>query len=958
MLERYILEDGKLMIINDHYYDKKIVGGKAYGLLSMPLLWTPTFFVVSKKLYKSYIECVDEFKKQELIDLYVVGIKECMEKLNIQNHDIIIRSSGVSEGMNERGKFESIICSIENLREKLILLISQIAENSPVPNNEMPFVVQKYIAGSITGHLSNEYRFSRDLRDWKYQTECNGEVAELKSLAVRYWREKIDIDSYLEIPLLNHSLKNTLKILASYYTEKKKRFHIEFVYEDNQLYAVQADEDVEIENGVNPTAYDIRMSSKDIKHEFQVLRKVNSNDEAKYEKIRNVAVYHSVGLTTVPLFILDDLNIIQNLSNGIMPKELKEDLILLLNRSIVIRSDISSKNIEERQMLKRSNELRNIDEVQNWLFDHSKSVMDKNGVFIFHNFIPAISAAFAYAKPNTRKVEIQALWGLPEGLYYNAHDTIIVDTKRLCSDEVTPDMISNEDIVEKLQYKGICILPESTGEWKSQKIAKQYNWKCSIQDIDSIKQIAIESRKIADAENEALSIMWFVGIDEQYYHTKNIPWYHEKYTIDSYTNDSYKRKYFSNEEIIIRNEEDIEKLSSSPHARCIRIQPDNDSALRDKNFIKKVGNTAKKYDLMILLEGAVLAHSFYQLINTGANVIVAQGFEEYSEEIEFNKLVRDKIPENILAGGEQVHWAIADDNLYIYLLINKLLEETYEAYDAEGNNTIYELADIYEVCESILDFDTKNIWLIPRNSIPVYYSQTSPENLLSFKHYLDDKEYQNFTIGEYIFCVAVSRKKQFYELELKVVLKNEKHNISRYIGKKDKINIAKLIDLATQTFKSTNLLAIKKVVTRIEKEIIEKCLLDFKVSLDDFKAIKAKKNERNGGFKNKYVLLKTKFSGEETKEEREQCEVLHELIQKTDKTVELLKDGNKKTLLLRKKISMEHITYAEEFISEKINEFFGNDCKITFFFYHEKNKVLFGIKKDDIEVGEQLEFIF
>ena len=46
-----------------------------------------------------------------------------------------------------------------------------------------------------------------------------------------------------------------------------------------------------------------------------------------------------------------------------------------------------------------------------------------------HNYIPAFSSAFAYASPGDKLVRIEALWGLPEGLYYYSHDKHVVDTK-------------------------------------------------------------------------------------------------------------------------------------------------------------------------------------------------------------------------------------------------------------------------------------------------------------------------------------------------------------------------------------------------------------------------------------------------------------------------------------------------------------------------------------------------
>ena len=66
----------------------------------------------------------------------------------------------------------------------------------------------------------------------------------------------------------------------------------------------------------------------------------------------------------------------------------------------------------------------------------------------------------------------------------------------------------------------------------------------------------------------------------------------------------------------------------------------------------------------------------------------------------YNKLVRDKIPENINSmEGRKATWRIMDDDEYIKELNKKLLEEVHEFIE---ENAIEELADIIEVIQSIM----------------------------------------------------------------------------------------------------------------------------------------------------------------------------------------------------------------------------------------------------------------
>ncbi len=958
MAVRYFVEANKITRITGAKCNKKKVGEKAYGLLTMPSSWTPAFFVISKKLYKSYVESSDSLARKQIIDTYIDSINICIKKLNLESKELIIRSSGLKEGMSERGNYESYKCTYENFKEVLIKLINDISTIGSVPLNEMPFVVQEHIAGGVIGHLSNEYRFSKDIRDWKYQTFCNGETSPLLNVAVRNWREKFDTSCIEENLLEAPSLKQALRLLASYYTNKKCRRHIEFIYINNRLFAVQADEESQELDAIDPTKYNVKMQFTENIKDLKVLRLTNEEDELKYHKIRNVAVYHSVGITTVPLYVLDDTEIISELSKNISSAELEHDLSILLGRSIVIRCDITPYDQKNAQLLQRSNELKNIDEAREWLFKNSSKILEKNGVFIFHNFVPAVAAAFAYAKPQSRKVEIQSLWGIPDGLYYNAHDRIVVDTKFAAIDKMDYNKITEKDIKKILQYKPSCIFPEPTGEWKLNKIASPYNWKCSISDNESIKQIAIESRKIAEYEKKAISIMWFVGIDKDYYQTKNLPWHHEEYSIDSYTNDSYKRKYFSDEELIIRKESDINVLTNNSHIKCIRLQPDDDATLRNREFIKNVGKCACENGISILLEGAVLAHSFYQLRNTGANVVVAQPFEEYSDELEFNKLVRDKIPQNILEGGENVQCAVADDSLYLYLLINKLLEEAYEAYDASDNELLYELVDIYQVCDSIVSFQTEHLWIMPRTNSESYDSTACDR--FSFKHYLESKEYYPHKIGDYEFSIALSRKKQFYEIEIKGVKGNDIPRVSKYTELPKKSMFTELVDMSSQMLTCTDIIQIKNLANGIMNKIKNEILCQLSITIESFQKAINDKTQKNGAFKNKYLLLKTKFSGEvvESDGDATKYHIKRDIYVKAEKTIELLKSPKRDTLLLRKKVPIGYTKFYESFSGEKVNEFFGESSRLQVYLSHQIDNIHLDIVKEKLPEYKQLEFIF
>ena len=69
---------------------------------------------------------------------------------------------------------------------------------------------------------------------------------------------------------------------------------------------------------------------------------------------------------------------------------------------------------------------------------------------------------------------------------------------------------------------------------------------------------------------------------------------------------------------------------------------------------------------------------------------------------EYNKLVRDHIPEIIRQDGRQCGVAVMPEDEYVQTLKDKLIEEAEEAAAAKPEELIRELADLYEVIDSLI----------------------------------------------------------------------------------------------------------------------------------------------------------------------------------------------------------------------------------------------------------------
>lgn len=939
------------------------IGQKALGLCRVPYAWTPPFFVITKDLFKNILDRPQDLAL--IIKCYMSNILLAVDELKLGD-DLIIRSSGTKEGMAERGKYESISSNRENLEENIQKLITLLLSESELSENGMPIIIQKYIQADIVGHISNERRFVKENRDFIYEY-CIGKYIETENISLRNWRKKYNIEDYANDPLkFDSSWEEKLKIVCAYFYYQKSRVHIEFVCSKTELFIVQCDSEVELQGAVNPDEYNIKMFEKEGIFYPQILKRITENDKGKYKKIDNIFIYKEVGIPMPPLYILDDKECIEYIRKGEIPDRLKADLTYMTKQSLVIRTNVVCEEELQSQFSKRSNELRDLDSAIEFLKTASKEIVEEgidDYIFIFHNFIPAKIAAFVNAKPLERIVEIQALWGLPEGLYYNAHDRIRVDTKDI---DVTRIDRKKFRINKVEVYKECFIAPDDTGKWIVKRLKPQFNWRCTISNDEVICEIAVRARKIVENVGTELSLMWFVGIDENFYGTNNIPWYHENYDRNNfyYMNKSnvdmnFKKKYFYQKELVIETRGDLQKIreQDSKAIGLVRIKPKEDDILRSKEFIKEVGTLCKQKGVNIFLEGAVLAHSFYQLVNTGATVIAAYQMKQFVDKIEFNKLVRDRIPEIIEQNGEVASCMVMEGIGLVRQLKNKIIEEAYEILAANSREEVLEeLADLEEVCIAL----EHNIKLVDSDKLAVKKIDESVEELRFEGAVLEESRQVILDKGKKDFYASLVRKGCNVQLDL--FWGNGKTNIYNvksvvYFDNDKK----RILSLAFQIFSISNskdcsglICEIRTVSMKIQNELF--------CSQEEFEEVKNRKRMKKGGFEKGYILLKTNLYEEKRDDlifdqilnTKNVYKINYDLPLKERIDVEVL---NTSQLLIRLTIPLYSRKEEWKIKRPQINDFFGGDVNIKITKKLSDTKIIFFLNVQK-EFYEQLTFNF
>ncbi|GAB3311307.1 hypothetical protein [Luteimonas notoginsengisoli] len=676
------------------------VGLKALGLLRMPTAWVPPFFVVSGTTVAS----------QE-------AIYEAAHRLELPD-EVWVRSSGMSEGMSERGALESQVARLSTVSATIAELKATAAFQAERDSQIIHFVVQSRVSAKKKGHLSNERHLQRHARDWTYQIEDGAP----QSVAVRKWRDASLRDTQaLASEALVH-IPRPLRAMAAWIGQS--RAHLEWVWDGEHVWVVQLDLLRDRDTGVDPRSLVSRKPRPEISRERLRAFTPSTLKEMKgYPKLNNARMYAKLGYKMPKFYVLVSSDLIDEvLHGGRIPSDLLCDLELLCAHPFVLRTDAEGLKPSQRQMLPRSDELRTASAACDWLLGKFRQTMStlssaKKVALIGHHFIPAVASAWCQATPDDRRARIESLWGIPEGLYCYAHDVFDVDTMhaRLAGKNFN----SSQILLRRERYKGKFVAPNSHGEWRVHHTSVGPDWTRSIERDAWVKEIAWRSREIAIEAGEPVVVMWFINIPNEQSLQRVMPWYHEpwKPTPGGYKKAAPRTKLNSAQIRRVSNQQDwhalVQDAAKGAVIERVVVDPQDESIIRSREFVNALATHAKNNDYVVELSGGLLSHFYYMLAKEGCHVECVDLFGVTEEAIEYNKLVRDKVPDDIVHRGELVQVYALQGDALVASLRRKVVEESFEVLEAATIDDIAdEIADLAEVTEALmsaLKIDMKEI---------------------------------------------------------------------------------------------------------------------------------------------------------------------------------------------------------------------------------------------------------
>lgn len=681
----------------------KLVGLKAFGLACLPDVWVPPFCVLDQGLVTHVVST----QNASPVEKYLKTLEWYSAP---ETDELMVRSSAVHETILSRGSLVSHRCSKAQLLEALTRCVTETSDSEHI----IHWLIQPYVSAVHQGHLSNERRISLAKRDWLLEFESNGSVGpqESKPIAIRKWREGTDLSIAPLVCGAAIEIDGVLRTPVRWASDRRLRLHFEWVWNGTKIYIVQSDACDE-QAGVDP--YDLLPKTIPFSHTetLKCFRKATKSDFEKYRKLSNTRLYTSLGYVLPDFFVLDDVELIRELIDGNMSTALVDDLKVLTTRPLVVRTDGVGIPQEDRQMLPRSDELRSVTAVAEWFSEKLRCASEQikqhfdKLVFICHHYLPAAASAWSHAEPNKRIVRIEALWGIPEGMYWFSHDAYEVDT----GDTVLSRAETNAKqfrLSKRERYKEWYIAPDDVGVWRAHRTDAKHDWKGTLED-EWHTEIAITTRKIAESLGHPINLMWFLDLHKDASSHVILPWFHEKSElVKGELKGSPRHKYSHSKIVEIRTATDLQTLSSKVDdhdlhgVSRITVTPSDPDLVRNLNFLSDLAQIAIKAQATIELNGGVLSHVFYILSRAGCAVEVVDLFGAKEETLVFRKLVRDKIPESIINKGEQVTQVTLRGENLLAALKAKLIEEAMEVADSTSTTEIVEeLADVQEVIHAI-----------------------------------------------------------------------------------------------------------------------------------------------------------------------------------------------------------------------------------------------------------------
>ncbi|MGB7415700.1 MAG: hypothetical protein WA902_15955, partial [Thermosynechococcaceae cyanobacterium] len=499
-----VIKDSGSLALESIDADYHQIGQKAVGLTSIPKSWVPKWLSIPFATCEAVLS-----GRVQWIDISTLVVRAFSGTTNL-----IVRSSSSTESLDARGSLDSKVCPCDANQLAQVLhdvsLQQGNAFSSPDNASTIPVcapIVQVYLSESILGHLSNEYRHAQRNVDFLYEVEqrpdslSHIEIANPQSFRLDRPVQLINTQRRIYLSNSNTAIKSGLRSVGRWIASNELRAHVEWLVHRNEMYVVQFDID-QLPPRIKPMSQCPQIAHSPLVKNLQCFSCLRP--EGKYADLRKTRSHYllgKVGAFVPPIYIFE--RICDFDWSRQLPSSISEDLKVLCELSpLIVRFDVPRTRTDWTNLptIGPSSDAEDIgqkicDAIQKLQI---RGITLQEITLVAHHFIAAKASAWSEARPDSEKVRIDAVWGLPDGLQTFAHDSYIWDLKQ---EILKPDE----------RYKDRFLDVEIDGKWTTRraypKLAREGC--CETASIIEISQITANIASLCDGP---VRIMWFLDV--------------------------------------------------------------------------------------------------------------------------------------------------------------------------------------------------------------------------------------------------------------------------------------------------------------------------------------------------------------------------------------------------------------------------------------------------------------
>ncbi len=502
---------------------------------------------------------------------------------------LLVRSNGPGE-RGDPGGGETLIAPAE--REALESVLQRALGASP---NSYP-LVQRVIEPGVLGLMSNERRFSPRRDTWLIEGNLRLRGPELARVraGTGIGRRALRASRY-------SGLLSCLRTVAGWMARGSGEWRLEWIWDGNRVWVLQADP-------LPPAPADTELARYLRSRDRSGPQTKNSVVPSKLRgsKVNAWRRFSALGWPSYPLEIITGEQWRSGLRSGALEKRMEE----LAGKLAVVRTDVADGG--GGMLLPTSAPSRNPKALLAFMSTTAErfrkdGLADRDWMFLLSPLIHARASVLAHAASGGGSVELDALWGFPDGLLHLPHDS--------CS-------VSDDGSMHYSRtHKPHCLLAREGG-WQLTPVPTPFDWSRVLSAAEA-RQVAAWARAFAEQLDAPVILMVLAKVGGRRGARACVPFFASSVkegSLEHHERGRNRAAQFAR----VRSPADLEALATSGRPPAgVDLHPTREW-IRDVDFLRSVAQYSAAVGVPVAFHGSLLGHAAYVLGRWGASVIQAQ----------------------------------------------------------------------------------------------------------------------------------------------------------------------------------------------------------------------------------------------------------------------------------------------------------------------------------------------